>query len=42
MLIGLLTGVVSAFNRTKCVSLSDQKREIQPSFINLHPIQYSQ
>ena len=26
----------------KCVSLSNQKCEIQPTFINLHPNEYSQ
>ena len=42
MFIGLITDAVSAFNHTKCVSLSDQKREIQPTLINLHPIEYSE
>ena len=42
MFIRLLTGLVSAFNHTKCVSLSNQKYEIQPTFINLHPNEYSQ
>ena len=42
MFIGLITGVVSAFNHTKCVSLSDQKCEIQPTLVNLHPIEYSE
>ena len=40
--IGLLTGIVSAFNHTKCVSLSKQKCMIQPTLINLHPNGYSQ
>ena len=39
---GLLTGIVSASNHTKCVSLSNQKCMIQPTFINLHPNEYSQ
>ena len=42
MFIWLLTGLVSASNHTKCVSLSNQKCEIQPTFINLHPNEYSQ
>ena len=29
-------------NNTKCVSLSNQKCEIQPTFTNLHPNEYSQ
>ena len=33
----LLTGVVNRFNHTKCFSLSNQKCEIQPTLINLHP-----
>ena len=40
--VGLLTGIVSASKDKKCVSLSNQKCEIQPVFINLHPNQYSQ
>ena len=40
--IGLLTGIVSASNHTKCVSLSNQKCMIQPTPINLHPTKYSQ
>ena len=35
--IGLLTGIVSASNHTKCMSVSNQKCMIQPSLINLHP-----
>ena len=31
--IGLLTGLVNAYNHTKCVSLSNQKCEIQHTFI---------
>ena len=41
-LIRLLTGLVSASNHTKCVSLSNQKCEIQLNLINLHPNEYSQ
>ena len=40
--IGLLTGIVSASNHTKYVSLSNQKCMIQPTLINLHPNEYSQ
>ena len=39
--IGLLTGLVSASNHA-CVSLSNQKCKIQPTFISLHPNEYSQ
>ena len=42
MFIGLLTGQVNASNHTKCVSLSNQKFQIQPILINLHPDEYSQ
>ena len=34
--------VVNAFNYTKCVSLRNRKCEIQYTFINLHPNEYSQ
>ena len=37
-----LTSLVNASNHTKCVSLSNQKFEIQPTLINLHPNEYSQ
>ena len=40
--IGLLTGLVNGSNHTKCVSLSDQKYEIQPTLIKLHPNEYCQ
>ena len=40
--IGLLTGLVNASIHKKCVSLSNQKCAIQPTFINLHPNEYSQ
>ena len=40
--IGLLTGIVSAFNHTKCVSLSNQKCMTQPTLTYLHPNEYSQ
>ena len=35
--IGLLTGLVNGSNQTKCISLSNQKCIIQPTFVNLHP-----
>ena len=35
--IGFLTSIVSAFNHTKCVSLSNQKCMAQPTLFNLHP-----
>ena len=37
MFIVLLTSIVTASNHTKCVSLCNQKFEIQPTLINLHP-----
>ena len=40
--IGLLTGIVSASNHTKCVSLCNQKCMIQHTVINLQPNKYSQ
>ena len=40
--IGLLSGMVSASNHKKCVLLSNQKCMIEPTFINLHPSEYSQ
>ena len=33
----LLISIVNASNHTKCVSLSNQKCEIQPTFISLDP-----
>ena len=36
MLILLLSNIVNASNHTKCVSLSNQKREIWSTLINLH------
>ena len=42
MFIELLTGLFNESNHTKCVSLSNQKRMIQPTLINLHPNEYSQ
>ena len=42
MFIVLLTLTVNASNHTKCVPLSNQKCEIQPTLINSHPNKYSQ
>ena len=42
MLIVLLARIVNASTHTNCVSLSNQKCEIQPTLINLHPNEYSQ
>ena len=42
VLIVLLNSIVNASNHTKCVSLSNQKCEIQPTVINLHPNECSQ
>ena len=39
--IVLLSSIVNAFNNTNCVSLSNQKCMIQPTFINLYPHEYS-
>ena len=40
--IALLTNIVNSSNHTKCVSLSNQKLEIQPTLINLHPNECNQ
>ena len=42
MFILLLTSIVNASTHTKCESLSHQKREIQPTFINSNPNEYNQ
>ena len=42
MFIGLLKSIVDDSNHRKCISLSNQKCEIQLSLINLHPNEYSQ
>ena len=39
---GLLSGLVNGYNHTKCVSLINQKCQIQPTLTNLHPNEYSQ
>ena len=41
MFILLLTSIVNASNHTKCVSLSNQKYEIQPTLIYLHPNEHN-
>ena len=38
----VLSRIVNASNHAKCVSLSNQKCEIQPILINLHANEYSQ
>ena len=38
----LLSSIVNALIHTKCISLSNQKCEIEPTLINLHPSEYSQ
>ena len=38
--IGLLTGLVNGSNHAKCISSSNRKCVIQPTFINLHPNEY--
>ena len=42
MFIALLNNIVNASKHTKYVSLSNQKCEIQPTLINLHPHEYNQ
>ena len=42
MFILLFTNIVNASNHTKCESLNNQKCEIQPTLINLHPKEYCQ
>ena len=41
MLIVLLTSLVNASSHTKCLSLSNQKCDIQPALIKLNPNHYS-
>ena len=38
----MLPNIVNASSYAKCVYLSNQKCEIKPTFINLHPNKYSQ
>ena len=40
--IVLIGSIVNASPHTKCVWLSNQKCKIQPTFVNLHPNEYSQ
>ena len=42
IIMGLVINIVNASNYTRCVSLSNQKCEIQPTLTNLHPNEYSQ
>ena len=42
MFIALLFSINNVFNHEKYISLSNQKCEIQPTLINLHPNEYSQ
>ena len=42
MFIVLLSSIVNTSNHTKCVSLCNQKCEIQPTIINLQPNEYCQ
>ena len=42
ILIGLLISIINASNHAKCTSLSNQKCEILPTLINLHPYECSQ
>ena len=37
MFIVLLTNIIDASKHTKCLSLSNEKCETQPTLINLHP-----
>ena len=39
--IVLLSSIVNAWKYTKCISLSSQKCEIQPTPINIHSIEYN-
>ena len=38
----LLAGIVNASTQTKCVPLSNQKCNIEPTLVNLHPNEYNQ
>ena len=42
MFIVLLSSTVNASNKKKCVLLSNQKYEIQPTLINLNANEFSQ
>ena len=41
MFIALLTNIVDSSNYTKSASLNNQKCEIQPISVNLHPNEYN-
>ena len=42
MFMGFLINIVNASSHTKCVLLSNEKYNILPTFVNLHPNEYSQ
>ena len=42
MFIVVFSSIVNASNNTKCISLNNQKCEIQPTLTDLHPNEYSQ
>ena len=42
MFIGVISSIVNASNHTKCVSLSNQKCEIQLTLVNLRSNEYGQ
>ena len=42
MFIGLTNGLVNTSNDAKCISLTNQKCDIQPTLTNLHPNEKSQ
>ena len=42
MFIGLTNGLVNTSNDGKCISLTNQKCDIQPTLTNLHPNEQSQ
>ena len=42
LFIGLLTDLINGFNHTRCVSLVNQKCQIQPTLIYLHTNEYRQ
>ena len=42
MVIGLTNDLVNTSNDGKCISLTNQKYDIQPTLTNLHPNEQSQ
>ena len=42
MFIIVLSNIVNASNRAKCGLFNNQKYEIQPTLIDLHPNEYTQ